>query len=46
MRGDESRNGEQSTGLDPNLIKWLHHAHPAVFRLEHEGWKKELLTVY
>jgi carbonic anhydrase len=21
----------------PNLIKWLHHAHAAVFRLEHEG---------
>ena len=21
----------------PNLIKWLHHAHAAAFRLEHEG---------
>jgi carbonic anhydrase len=21
----------------PNLSKWLHHAHPAAFRLEHEG---------
>jgi carbonic anhydrase len=21
----------------PNLIKWLHHAHGAAFRLEHEG---------
>ena len=21
----------------PDLIKWLHHAHAAAFRLEHEG---------
>jgi len=27
----------QSMAETPNLLKWLHHATPAAFRLEHEG---------
>jgi carbonic anhydrase len=40
MKGVLSNDPQNGT---PNLSKWLHHAHPAAFRLEHENALDEQL---